>query len=115
MYRILLTGLISAPTIRQYYSYVTDPQCKVSLMIVSLNVTDMDSIGVTGFGSRKANMAKKITIFCLEVLDVLSRDTSWSFKFLHGGLKRRVTVFILFLTLQRLGTQCWVFFVLVFR
>ena len=42
MFRILLTGLISAPTIRQYYSYVTDPQCKVSPMIVSLNVTDMD-------------------------------------------------------------------------
>jgi hypothetical protein len=30
IYRILLTGLISAPTIRQYYSYVTDPQCKVA-------------------------------------------------------------------------------------
>ncbi len=60
MYRILLTGLISAPTIRQYYSYVTDPQCKVSLVIVSLNVTGMDSIGVTGFRSKKANMAEKL-------------------------------------------------------
>jgi hypothetical protein len=76
MYRILLTGLISAPTIRQYYSYVTDPQCKVSLMIVSLNVTDTYSIGVTGFRSRK-------------VLDVLSRGISWSFKSLYGGLKGR--------------------------
>ena len=26
--RILMTGLIAAPTIRQYYTYVTDPQCK---------------------------------------------------------------------------------------
>ena len=26
--RILMTGLIAAPTIRQYYTYVTDPRCK---------------------------------------------------------------------------------------
>merc|ERR1719369_2663594 len=26
--RILMTGLIAAPTIRQYYTYITDPQCK---------------------------------------------------------------------------------------
>ena len=26
--RILMNGLIGAPTIRQYYSYVTDPCCK---------------------------------------------------------------------------------------
>merc|ERR1712059_101209 len=26
--RILFTGLMGAPTIRQYYTYITDPQCK---------------------------------------------------------------------------------------
>ena len=26
--RILMTGLIAAPTIRQYYTYITDPRCK---------------------------------------------------------------------------------------
>jgi len=26
--RILLTGLMGAPSVRQYYTYITDPQCK---------------------------------------------------------------------------------------
>lgn len=28
VFRILMTGLISAPSTRQYYTYITDPRCK---------------------------------------------------------------------------------------
>lgn len=28
MYRVFLVAVIVAPSLRQYYSYVTDPQCK---------------------------------------------------------------------------------------
>lgn len=71
--RILLSGLISAPTIRQYYTYVTDPCCKrigtqlwVFIMILFSELILVIKFGMELFSHTQ--ISKMLLWLCLNVV-----------------------------------------------
>jgi len=71
--RILMSGLISAPTIRQYFSYITDPQCKrvgtqlwVFTMILFSELILVVKFGLELFSHTQ--ISKLFVWFCLNIL-----------------------------------------------
>jgi len=71
--RILMNGLIGAPTIRQYYSYITDPCCKRvgTQLWVFLLIAFSELILVIKFGLEffsHTQISKMVLWFCLNIL-----------------------------------------------
>lgn len=71
--RILMSGLISAPTIRQYYTYITDPCCKrvgtqlwVFIMILVSELILVIKFGLELFSHTQ--ISKLLLWFCLNIL-----------------------------------------------
>ncbi|XP_023323852.1 phosphatidylserine synthase 1 [Eurytemora carolleeae] len=71
--RILLNGLISAPAIRQYYTYVTDPQCKrvgtqlwVFMMIALSELILVLKFGLDIFSHTQ--ISKMLVWLCLNII-----------------------------------------------
>jgi len=71
--RILMSGVISAPTIRQYYTYITDPCCKrvgtqlwVFIMILVSELILVIKFGLELFSHTQ--ISKLLVWFCLNIL-----------------------------------------------
>jgi phosphatidylserine synthase 1 len=73
VFRILLTGVISAPSTRQYYTYITDPRCKRigTQCWVFLMVGFSELILVLKFGRElfsQTQLSKVLLWFALNIL-----------------------------------------------
>lgn len=73
IFRMLFLGLVSAPSCRQYYSYITDPQCKrvgtqcwVFIMIGFSELILVLKFGVDLFS--QTQISKLCLWFCLNIL-----------------------------------------------